>query len=162
MKCCITVGKNGFIEHDLKVVNTPLPQWSNVHQIEPGWLYILKNHNLIKVGKTTNPNRRLFHEARTWLPDMEVIGIKPFWQIHDSERLLLCGLANCWYSGEWHHFPDGDYSDYLTDGFRLFDDHDRNGNSLDFIYWISGSGMGEVIREQNHRKISLRRWQREA
>jgi hypothetical protein len=155
-------GINGSIGRDFKIVNTPLPRWADIRPIDPGWLYILRNHDLIKVGKTTNPNRRLFREAQTWLPDMEAIGVKPFWQIRDCERLLLCGLANHWYFGEWHRFPDSTFSDFLNDGFRLFDDHDRNKNSLDFIYWINGSGMGEVIQEQNYRKISLRRWQREA
>jgi hypothetical protein len=46
--------------------------------------------------------------------------------------------------------------------FEAFDDRDRNKNSVDFGYWIGGSGMGEVIMEQNHRRISLRGWQRVA
>ena len=149
------------LDRNFKIVNTPLPAWSGVRLTEPGWLYMLKNGDLIKIGKTTNPKRRPIRESRTWLPDAEIVGIKPFWEIHHSERLLLCGLANHWYSGEYR-FPDSSYSDVLIDDFRLFDDHDRNKNSVDFIYWIGGSGMGEVISEQNYRKISLRRWQREA
>jgi hypothetical protein len=116
---------------------------------------------LVKVGKTTDPTRRL-RAARTWLPDGEVIGIKPFWNIHVYERTLLCGIANSWFEGEWHRFPDADYLESLASGFRLFDDHDRNRNTVDFHYWIGSSGMAELVLEQNRRRISLRRWQREA
>ena len=150
-----------FEDRDFSVVNTPLPHWTRVCPSDPGWLYILRNGDLLKVGKTRNPQRRLFREARTWLPDGEVIGVKPFWNIHELERVLLCGIAQFWYAGEWHSFPDQSWSTSLIDGFRLFDDQDRNKNSVDFSYWISGSGMGESIMEQNHRKVSLRRFQRD-
>jgi hypothetical protein len=43
----------------------------------------------------------------------------------------------------------------------MFSDHDRNKNTFEFNYWIGGSGMGEVVMEQNHRRITLRRFQRE-
>ena len=107
--------------------------------------------DLYKIGKTTNPKRRM-REAQTWLPAGELIGIKPFWEVHTLERTLLCGIANHWLEGEWHAFSGDGLADFLVQGFRAFDDHDRNKNSLDFIYWINGSGMGEVINEQNHRR----------
>jgi T5orf172 domain len=147
--------------HDFSVDNTPFPAWTRCQPIDPGWLYIVQNGQLLKVGKTTNPKRRL-REAQTWLPEGEVIGIKPFWNIHVYERTLLCGIANYWLEGEWHRFPDEGHSGFLISGFRLFDDHDRNKNTVDFSYWIGGSGMGELIMEQNHRRISLRQWQRRA
>jgi hypothetical protein len=147
-------------QNDFTVANTPLPGWTRCQPIDPGWLYILRNGDLFKIGKTTDPKRRL-REARTWLPDGEVVGIKPFWNIHEFERTLLCGIANFWHEGEWHCFPDDTWSDFLVSGFRLFHDHDRNKNTVDFGYWIGGSGMGELIMEQNRRRISLRRWQRE-
>lgn len=147
--------------HDFSIINSPLPAWTSRQPIDPGWLYILRADTLFKVGKTTNPRRRL-REALTWLPDGEVVGMKPFWTIHQFERTLLCGIANFWHEGEWHRFPDSSWSDPLVEGFREFDDHDRNKNTVDFGYWIGGSGMGELIAEQNHRRISLRRWQREA
>lgn len=150
-----------LLASDFPILNTPLPAWVTWQPANPGWLYILRNGDLLKIGKTTNPMRRL-RQAQTWLPDGEVIGMKPFWFIHDFERTLLCGIANHWYGGEWHKFPDATWSEFLIDGFRLFDDHDRNKNTVDFSYWIGGSGMGEVIAEQNRRRISLRRWQREA
>ncbi|MBI5263853.1 MAG: hypothetical protein HY852_18750 [Bradyrhizobium sp.] len=147
-------------DSDFSIANTPLPWWSPYPAINGGWLYILRNGDLLKLGKTTNPKRRL-REACTWLPNGEVIGIKPFWCVHELERTLLCGIANFWFEGEWHEFPDDSWSDFLISGFREFSDHDRSRNTVDFSYWIGGSGMGEVIMEQNHRRISLRRFQRE-
>ncbi len=147
--------------HNFSIANTPLPHWTRCQPVDPGWLYILKNGDLFKVGKTKQPKRRL-REATTWLPDGEVVGIKPFWSIHSFERTLLCGIASCWHEGEWHRFPDESWSNALTDGFCLFDDHDRNKNTADFNYWIGGSGMGELVMEQNRRRNSLRQWQREA
>ena len=38
--------------------------------------------------------------GQTWLPDGEVIGIKPFWCISEFERTILCGIANFWHEGE--------------------------------------------------------------
>jgi hypothetical protein len=132
-----------------------------VRRLNPGWLYIVKNGDLFKIGKTTNPKRRLFGEARTWLPDMKLIGVKPFWNISELERQLHSGLANLWYSGEWHKFPDDSY-DFVFEEFSEFYDDDRDMNSVDFIYWINSSGMAELIIEQCNRNISLRRWQRHA
>src|ERR1700690_3768476 len=126
-----------------------------VPRLDPGWLYIVRNREIFKIGKSTNPNRRLFKDARTWLPDMELIGVKPFWNIGELERQLHSGLANFWYSGEWHKFPDNTY-DWLFEDFRGFYDEDRDMNSVDFIYWINSSGMAELIMELNNREISLR------
>jgi hypothetical protein len=150
-----------ILNSDFSISNTPMPSWSRCPTVDAGWLYILKNDGLLKIGKTKNPKRRL-REACTWLPDGELVGIKPFWCVHEFERTLLCGIANHWYEGEWHHFPDDSWTGFLVGGFRIFSDHDRNKNTVDFGYWIGGSGMGEVIAEQNHRRISLRRFQREA
>jgi hypothetical protein len=147
--------------HNFSIANTPFPGWTHCQPIDPGWLYVLRNGNLFKIGKTKNPKRRM-KEASTWLPDAEVIGIKPFWCVHKFERTLLCGIANFWHEGEWHRFANDSLSDFLISDFRAFDNHDRNKNTVDFGYWISGSGMSELIMEQNHRRISLRRWQREA
>jgi hypothetical protein len=146
--------------HDFSIVNTPMPGWTFCQSVDPGWLYILRNGDLYKVGKTKHPKRRI-KEARTWLPDGVIVGVKPFWHLHRFERTLLCGIANHCYEGEWHRFPDNTYSDFLVSGFQMFDDRDRNRNTVDFGYWINGSGMAEVIMEQNRRRISLRRFQHE-
>ena len=148
------------LKHDFSIQNSRLPAWYRLEAIDAGWLYMLKHADLIKVGKTKDPKRRL-REAQTWLPDCELIGIKPFWKIHDFERTLLCGIANYWHEGEWHRFPEGSAGDFLTEGFQSFSDQDRNKNTFEFNYWIGGSGMGEVVMEQNHRRVTLRRFQRD-
>jgi hypothetical protein len=132
-----------------------------VQRHDPGWLYVIRNGDLLKVGKKKNPKRRLHRDAKTWLPDMELIGVKPFWNFGRLERELQCGLANFWYAGEWHKFPDANHSEFLIEGFKEFYDDDIDKNSVDFIYWINGSGMSELLHEQYDRKISLRRWQHE-
>ena len=127
---------------------------------DPGWVYIIKNGELLKVGKTKNPRRRVFGEAKTWLPELEIIGIKPFWNIGHVERMLHEGLAQFWYAGEWFHFPKNYNYEFLTEEFRGFYDDDRDSNSVDFIYWFNSSGMGEVARERYSQKLSLRQWKR--
>jgi hypothetical protein len=106
----------------------------------------------------TTAKRRLL-AARTWLPDLELIGVKPFWNISELERQLLAGLAQFWISGEWHRFPDNTY-DFVFEDFGGFYDEDRDMNSVDFIYWMHE--FGEILMEFGSRKISLRKWQREA
>jgi hypothetical protein len=149
-----------ILNHDFSIRNTALPPWFKRELTDPGWLYLLKHGSLLKVGKTTDPKRRL-REASTWLPDGEIVGMKPFWTIHEFERTLLCGIANYWHHGEWHQFLDEQTSNFLVRGFQMFDNHDRNKNTFEFNYWIGGSGMGEVVMEQNHRRVSLRRFQRQ-
>ena len=127
---------------------------------DPGSLYILEHGRCFKIGKTGNPERRM-REARTWIPDIRIVGIKPFWGISDLERLLHCGLAQFWTGGEWFEFPDDSYGSFF-EGFDEFYDDDPDWNSVDFIYWFSSSGMGELVMEQNHRRISLKRWLRVA
>jgi hypothetical protein len=115
---------------------------------------------MLKVGKTTNPKRRA-RDARTWLPDVDIIAFKPFWEIGRLERTMHAGLANLWHRGEWHSVDEIDCQ-FLVDGFREFYDDDRDMNSVDFIYWFNGSGLAEVAVEGNSRRLSLREWQREA
>jgi Meiotically up-regulated gene 113 len=131
-----------------------------VPRIDPGWLYLMKNDDLFKIGKTKNPRKRM-REAKTWLPEIEVIAMKPFWNVSDLEKLLHEGLANCWHNGEWFKFPDSDYHDFLTEGFTDFYEKDRDMNSVDFIYWYNGSGMMELQIERDCRQVSLRQFQRE-
>jgi hypothetical protein len=129
-----------------------------VPKLDPGWLYVVKNGPHFKIGKTINPKQRLL-AARTWLPNLELVGIKPFWNISELERKLLAGLAQCWTSGEWHKFPDDTY-DFILDDFRAFYDEDRDMNSVNFIYWMHE--FSEILIEYNRRNISLRKWQRQA
>lgn len=128
-----------------------------VPRLDPGWLYILKNGAQFKVGKTTNPKRR-FLAARTWLPNFDLVGVKPFWNVSVLERELLAGLAQFWFSGEWHRFPDDTY-DFIFEDFSAFYDEDRDMNSVDFIYWMHE--FAEIHMEYSERNISLRKWQKE-
>jgi hypothetical protein len=129
-----------------------------VLQLDPGRLYIVKDNGRFKVGKTTNPRRRLL-AAKTWLPNFELVGVKPFWNVGELERELLAGLAQFWIGGEWHAFPDETY-DFILENFAGFYNEDRDMNSVDFIYWMHE--FGEILMEFANRKISLRKWQREA
>lgn len=131
-----------------------------VPKVDPGWLYLMRAGELFKIGKTKNPKRRV-RDALTWSPDIEVIAMKPFWNIGSLERMIHEGLANCWHKGEWFRFIDDDLRDLVVEGLCDFYEKDRDMNSVDFIYWYKGSGMIEFRMERDTRGISLRRFQRE-
>jgi hypothetical protein len=118
--------------------------------------------NLIKIGKTTDPARRLLREARTWSPDeLELIGAKPFWNIGKIEYSLHSALAEHWHRGEWHKFDEVHWMELFVDGFRVFkdDEDDRGANSVNFIYWMNGgTNYCEAVRMQCEHKMSLRAW----
>jgi hypothetical protein len=52
--------------------------------------------------------------------------------------------------------------DFFLDGLRQFRDPEegRDANSIDFGYWMSGSGYAEVIGMQCEHKMSLPEWRR--
>ncbi len=93
--------------------------------------------------------------------EMEVIGVKPFWCYRRKEKLLHAGMAQCWVKGEWFKLWDEGFYGVLIPGFRAFSDTDINLNSVNFIYWINGSGMSEMTFEWSSGKNSLRSFQRE-
>ncbi len=128
---------------------------------DPGWIYVIKNGDLVKVGKSTNPRRRIFRQAKTWLPDLEVIGIKPFWNISETERFIHEGLTQYWYDREWFWFDGDDFGVQFMNDFRGFYDKDRDKNSVDFIYWLNGSGMSELAMERRRQRLSLPKWFRQ-
>ena len=130
-----------------------------VPRLDPGWIYIVKNGDLLKVGKTNDPKRRL-REARTWLPDLEVVGIKPFWNISRLERTFHEGCAQFWQAGEWFRVWDQNDYQLLAEGFTAFYDEDRDMNSVNFIYWWNGSGFAELSIERDRQNMSLTRWKR--
>ena len=127
---------------------------------DPGWLYLLKAGDLFKIGKTTNSKLRL-KEATTWSPDIEVLAIKPFWNISKLEKMLHEAFANSRYKGEWFKMIDEAMRDLLVDGMRDFYEKDRDANSVDFIYWYNGSGMMEFRIERHSRRVSLRKFQKQ-
>lgn len=140
----------------------PVLEAFGVVRSDPGHLYIFENGKRFKIGKTTNPAGRI-KQAKTWIPDIRIVGIKPFWGVSKLERALHSGLAQFWVGGEWFEFPDDSYS-FLYEGFDEFhngpDPEDRDWNSVDFSYWFNGSGMAELTLEQGRRKLSLRKWLR--
>lgn len=149
-------------------MNTVAKDWSatklnldifGVSRSDPGWLYLMKNGDLFKIGKTKKPSRRT-RDAKTWLPDVEVLAMKPFWNISELERMLHEGLADCWHEGEWFRFRDAKSVEFLIEGFQGFYEKDRDTNSVDFIYWYNSSGMPDFQMERDHRRLSLRKFQR--
>ncbi len=128
---------------------------------DPGWIYVVRNGDLIKVGKSINPRQKINRQAKTWLPDLEVIGTKPFWNISDTERLIHEGLSQFWYNREWFSFGTDEFGDQFIEDFREFYDDDRDMNSVDFIYWLNGSGMSEFVIERRQQGLSLARWFRQ-
>ncbi len=92
---------------------------------------------------------------------MRVIGIKPFWNVKRLEKDLHDGFAHCWYSGEWFELLDEGYRDTLIDGFTGFSDTDRDMNSVDFIYWMNGDGMSEMLMARSEQKLSSAAFRRQ-
>ena len=125
-----------------------------VKPVNPGYVYLIKNDELYKIGKTKSKDARL-KAARTWLPNIEVIGVKPFWGYSDIERLIHVGFVRCWYDGEWLKMLDEGYEYALIDGFKEFSDTDIDKNSVDFIYWFNSGGMAEFVHELNSDRTTL-------
>jgi Meiotically Up-regulated Gene 113 (MUG113) protein len=129
---------------------------------DKGWLYLLRSGHLLKIGKTSNPTRRLSKDAKTWLPDAEVIAVKPFWNVSDLERQLHEAFCRYWYEGEWFKIDDQNDRAILIDGFREFSDDDIDVNSVDFIYWFNSMGMLEFSIERRARqKLTMPKWLRQ-
>ena len=131
-----------------------------VAQTDPGFIYIIKHHHLYKIGRSKNSSARL-KAAKTWLPDMMLVGCKPFWETSEKERCLHVGFSRSWYCGEWFKFEDANDESILLEGFKEFSDTNRDVNSVDFYYWFNGCGMTDFIAEQNHRKLSIKRFLRQ-
>ncbi|MCD0421927.1 GIY-YIG nuclease family protein [Rubrivivax sp. JA1024] len=128
-----------------------------VERNDPGWIYIFENGDLLKVGKTTAPKRRI-REARTWIPTIKIVGIKPFWNVSSIERTIHEGCAPYWHGGEWFEFETRNDYQLLIDGFQEFYEEDPDSNSVDFIYWWNSSGFAEFSIERRAQRMSLRRW----
>jgi hypothetical protein len=99
--------------------------------------------------------------ARTWIPDVKVIGVKPFWHVADLERSLHIALTDYWIDGEWFDFGEDEFQEYFIETFQEFYDDDINRNSVDFIYWMNSTGMSEFTWEFSSRGISLPEWRRQ-
>lgn len=137
--------------------------WINrffVEAVQPGFVYVIEHGGKYKIGSSAGRRSRL-RQAKTWLPDLKVIGVKPFWKFKQKERLLHVGNAMSWYDGEWFVPYDEHFQSYFVDEFTAFSDTDINKNSVNFVYWYNGSGMAEFCIEQNRQRMSLRRFQRQ-
>lgn len=142
-----------------KDVGTVLPVW-NIHRVDPGYIYVFESGGRYKIGKTKCTKDRL-RAAKTWLPDMNLIGFKPFWGMSHHERLLHIGFANFWYSGEWFDFRENnDVLNVLLEGFVSFKDDSPDANSVDFIYWYNGDGMAELQVAMYEERMTLAKFRR--
>lgn len=133
-----------------------------VRRQDPGWIYAICSGPYIKVGRTTNPERRL-REARTWCAEgLSEVLMKPFWSVRKLEYSLHAVLVEHWHRGEWHLFTDQYWRDFFLNGMREFADDERmrDTNSINFIYWMNGSGYGEWIDEQCRTGLSLPKWRK--
>lgn len=77
---------------------------------DPGYIYLLKDRGRYKVGRTKSPEHRL-RVARTWIPDIEVIGMKPFWFHSEIESYVHVGLEKFSYKGEWFDFEGDEFEE---------------------------------------------------
>lgn len=119
-----------------------------VKPVDPGYIYVVMSDNKIKVGRSTSPRKRL-REAKTWLPDAQIIGVKPFWCHTSVEQSIHIGLASFWYDKEWYDFQNDEFFETFLDEIKAFSNSDINSNSIDFIYFMNGSGMSEFTLEQS-------------
>lgn len=137
-----------------------MPIWG-IHRVDPGFIYLIESNGLYKIGKTKWTKDRL-KAAKTWLPDMTFIGVKPFWGVSYHERLLHTGFARYWYAGEWFSFDgDDEARDLLCCGFTAFNDVNPDRNSVDFSYWYNGEGMADFLIELERRYLSLTKFQKQ-
>jgi len=131
-----------------------------IPRVNPGYLYIIQAGGRLKVGKSKDSKSRL-RAAKTWLPDMTLVGIKPFWNVDKCERELHEGLAQWWYDGEWFHPGDDPYLEGFISNFCAFSDNEdeRDANSVNFLYWMHD--FLELALERSSRGNGLRAFQRE-
>lgn len=132
-----------------------------IPRLDAGWIYAVRSANFIKIGKTTDPRRRLLREANTWSPGhLEIIGVKPFWNIRKIEYSLHTALAMHWHRGEWHKFEIKDkyWMDFFVNAFQEFKDDNRDRNSSDFAYWMNGTNYAEIVGAQCEHRMSLPQW----
>ena len=138
---------------------TIMPIWQ-VRRIDPGYIYVIEDKGRFKIGKTRSTKARL-QAAKTWLPDMKLIGFKPFWSMSHNERLLHTGLSRFWYAGEWFSFEGEDeMREWFVENFAAFSDGNPDINSVNFIYWCQ-DGMLEFQIEMSRQKLTLPKFQRQ-
>jgi hypothetical protein len=144
---------------DEDLIGTKIPVWGVV-RVDPGFIYVIEDRGRYKIGKSKRTAERV-KAATTWLPDMVLIGCKPFWNMSRVERDLHAGFALAWYSGEWFGFELESDREIFLSGFTAFSDVDRDKNSVNFIYWMNGDGMAEYAQAKKEQGLSLPKFLRQ-
>jgi hypothetical protein len=137
------------------------PSYFGIPQRDGGWIYAVRSGEFVKVGKTTDPHRRLLREAKTWCPNgLDEIIAKPFWNITKLEYSLHTSLAEHWHRGEWHKFTNPYWENFFLNAFREFRDGEefRDRNSIDFAYWMNGTNYAEIVAMQCEQRMTLPEW----
>lgn len=134
-----------MVAYDLKLFG--------IQPVDPGYIYVIEDRGLHKIGRSKYAGTRI-KAAKTWLPDMKLIGCKPFWNVSKTETCFHEGFCRNWYLGEWFKFAKSEELQLLTEGFLEFSDTDRDKNSLDFIYWFNSWGMAEFVREAGLQRLT--------
>lgn len=132
-----------------------------VPRLDEGWIYAVRTGNLVKVGKTADPKRRLLGAANTWCPHgLDQILAKPFWNTRKAEYSLHAALAEHRHRGEWHKFDDPQQLAFFIDAFDEFknEEDERDLNSVNFMYWMNGTNYAEAIRMQCEHRMTLPPW----
>ena len=133
----------------------------DVSRTDPGWIYLVTHGELLKVGKTKDPDRRLGREAKTWLPDLKILGVKPFWNISFVERSLHVSLVRYWYDREWYKIDDKNDYELIVGDFLDFYDEDKDMNSVNFIYWMNVTGMADFCHELHNQRLTLPKFRKQ-
>lgn len=120
---------------------------------DPGYVYILRSGPKLKIGCSKDREKRI-RQAKTWLPDCEIVAVKPFWGHRDVEKYIHIGLSQFWYKQEWYEFEGDEFEEWFISEFQLFSDTDINSNSIDFIYFMNSTGMSEMTLEMSRENIS--------
>ena len=127
-----------------------------VHAGDAGYVYVVEHLGKYKIGRSTNPKKRI-QEARTWIPDVAIVGVKPFWWHRGVEDAIHVGLAQFWKQSEWYDFDGDEFVEYFLDEFTAFSDDDINSNSVNFIYMMNGTGMADFTLAQSERSGKITR-----
>lgn len=127
---------------------------------DPGYIYVLRDRGRYKVGRSTRPKNRI-RNARTWIPDLEIIGVKPFWFHSSLETYLQVGLAQFSFQREWFEFNGDEFENHFTEAWTSFKDKHPELNNRDFTYFINGTGMADFTLMWSSQHTSKSKFLRE-
>ncbi|MGY3670932.1 GIY-YIG nuclease family protein (plasmid) [Marinovum sp. KMM 9989] len=127
---------------------------------DPGFIYLFSDRGRYKVGRTIAPEKRI-KAARTWIPDIQVIGMKPFWFHSELESYIHVGLAAFAFDREWFDFEGDEFKQEFIDEFSFFKDEDPIGNTRSFAYFVNGTGMNGFTLDWSSQGCSKRQFLRD-